>query len=89
MAFEELTTALSQIISVARIDSTCNSLPETETSAPTQLLIGENDMFHSDCTIAYDIFVGSFYVLYYCNHHLLISLRKVTKIEKVKGTGPR
>ena len=52
MTFEELTTALSQFISVARIDLTCKSLLETETSAPTHLFIGENGIFYSDCTIA-------------------------------------
>ena len=49
MAIEELTVALSQIISVAKIDvkvTTGKSLP------PTQLFIGENGIFHSDSTIA-------------------------------------
>ena len=50
MTIEELTAALSQIITVARIDLTWKSLPEEKTSA--QWFIGENGIFHSDCTMA-------------------------------------
>ena len=47
MAIEELTAALSQIIYVARIRLTWKSLPEKETSTPTQLFIGENGIFQT------------------------------------------
>ena len=63
---------------VLQTDETGNRTPNSSVKGsganhfPTHLFIGENGVFHSDCTIVYAVLVVSFYVLYYCIYYLLI-----------------